>query len=534
MHYYDVIFFDTIGMPYTSSTPTQSGLGGSEFAAIQVAEGLAAHGLKVLVMNTTSKHVIENDVEYCSYYDTSRALRCKTLLVQRYSRLITPIHYERLVCATSDMPNNSYDHKNLVCVSNWQRSLFPTSQHATVISNPLPALEKRAKIPGKFIYASAALKGLAETERMWMKLRPHGATLHVCIPGYDRRDDSPVPEGIVIEGSLPFHELGRHMAEAEGLFYVNVFPETFCIVAAMAEALGCRVHILCRGDVGGLREAVSSPLITQDEQVFEAQFRESYGSTDTTDPRWYGTPKDFSMKSILPQWLEVLGLENAQVHPKAVVSTPQADPVKLADQTFVVSLRRRKDRRQHFAHQAASNLQDWSFFDAFDGPTMGLSTAHGQSGRKRRGQLDPMSAGEVGCYLSHLSIIRAAIAMNLSSIAVIEDDIAFVDNFPTRWQRFIDHVPNDWEALHLGVPSMGHSISPQPINDVVHRLVGGTWGMYFLVLRRSAIQVFSEHLQADTMSCPIDQLLCDIERQVPIYGPIESLITLPAMGSDND
>jgi hypothetical protein len=39
--HYDIVFYDTVGKPYTGSTVEHSGMGGSEFETILLAEALA-------------------------------------------------------------------------------------------------------------------------------------------------------------------------------------------------------------------------------------------------------------------------------------------------------------------------------------------------------------------------------------------------------------------------------------------------------------------------------------------------------------
>ncbi len=329
-HHYDVVLFDGVGMPYTGSTPEYSGLGGSEFESILLVEALARRGLRVLVLNQTLLPAKEGGVEYAnSETALSTSFACRVLIVARYSQ-VPPVRFERIVVAVSDMPGKGHAHfepyfagaigATLVALSAWHRSLFPATWKARVIPYILPerVYSYEAKVnPHRFVYASAALKGLRETLEVWQELKRDpalaDAELVVCTPGYDTVDEGALARaGVRFLGSLPFDKVVHEMASSAGMFYVNVFPETFCIVAALAEALGRRVHVLCLNGPGALNETVRSPLVTTSRDEFVASFRAAYSApADSRDPRWYAAAKDYHETTVMAEWLRVLALTHA-------------------------------------------------------------------------------------------------------------------------------------------------------------------------------------------------------------------------------
>ena len=164
--------------------------------------------------------------------------------------------------------------------------------------------------PFRFIYASAAIKGLRETLEMWSTLAkdlPYEARLFVTNPGYDMADlPKSWPEKVVQLGVLPSSRaVASVMATCAGLFYVNTFPETLCMTGVMAEALGLRLHVLCKHGFGGMREAVTSPLITDDEQTFRENFLSALTAPlDNTKP--LGRPLNYSKKHVIDEWYRVV------------------------------------------------------------------------------------------------------------------------------------------------------------------------------------------------------------------------------------
>jgi tetratricopeptide (TPR) repeat protein len=341
---YDVILFDSIGMPYTGSTPEHSGLGGSEFESILLAEGLARRGFRVLVLNQTLLPATEGGVEYANHEAAlSIAFACRVLILARYSQ-VPPVRFGRLVVAVSDMAGKSHGHlepyfagvadATLVALSTWHRSLFPATWRAAVIPYILPerVYSYEAKVnPHRFVYASAALKGLRETLAIWQELKRDpalaDAELVVCTPGYDAVDEGALARaGVRFLGSLPFDKVVHEIASSAGMFYVNTFPETFCIVAALAEALGRRVHVLCVKGAGALHETVRSPLVTASRDEFVASFRAAYALPD--DPRWYAAARDYHETTVMAEWLRVLGLDapRAAERPPSPSGAPSGTP----------------------------------------------------------------------------------------------------------------------------------------------------------------------------------------------------------------
>lgn len=316
---YDVIFYDRVGVACTGATPRERGLGGSEHQILLLAEALARGGKRVLVLNATREPASEAGVEYRNHGMAAASdLECEALVVCRYSP-IPPIRAQKTVVAASDIPYRAYDHlaplfmgardATLVAVSQWQATHFPRTWRTVVIPNFLPD-EIYARPPAppahprRFVYASAALKGLNETLEAWRALRPEGGELLVCSPGYDASSvDARDVAGMGARwlGSLPFHEVVELIADSAGLFYVNVFPETFCIVAALAEALGRRTHILCLEGRAGLETTVRSPLVTTERARFEEDFR---AALEKGGP--VGERHDFSASAVVPLWRELL------------------------------------------------------------------------------------------------------------------------------------------------------------------------------------------------------------------------------------
>lgn len=112
------------------------------------------------------------------------------------------------------------------------------------------------------------------------------------------------------------------------------------------------------------------------------------------------------------------------------------------ERAVVISLKRRPHRLARFREEVES-VHHWpmpvpQLFEAVDGEALMPEGAwyHG--------------AGAWGCWRSHLLVLRQAVADGVASIAVFEDDAGFRPDFGDRFYEFVDHVPNQWDALLLG------------------------------------------------------------------------------------
>ena len=328
--------------------------GGSEKEVVQLAEGLAKKGFRVLCLNGIERRahaemgVIDKrggknvDTRGSVTWDNANSaknIRCKTLVVQRYSRL--PLQMEvladRMVVRATDVYGDYYKNSALthLCVSEWQAAAFRAAAIPCVV---IPAmldddyyeLAATTKIRGRFIYASAYMKGLKETLAKWKELRHRfssemrSCTLFITSPGYGKLKESPCDflpgdENVVILHDLPPRELAKYMATCEGLFYVNVFPETFCAVAAIANAVGCRVHVLEKhGRLSGVQEAANG-FISQRDDVFDDCFllglREKLKAAE---------PNDFRVSTVMSQWLDALRLAESWANVVPPVRYPES------------------------------------------------------------------------------------------------------------------------------------------------------------------------------------------------------------------
>ncbi len=292
---------------YTWDGNTKTGLGGTEIAVINIAEGLARHGYEVTVSGTVNNARV-NNVEWIDINN----------FTEKYSKL--PNHFDTLVGVnyinfikyTKDanqdkafkifwMHNTDYydyyqgsNLENHTELLNTVNVIFAPSAFAINAISPkiinngyLGALKVMPnginldsfkanvqKQPGKFIWSSAVDRGLAELLDYWPKIKEAmpGATLDVYYPAYSDPhsegwynmhgvlDKFKATEnlGVTEIGSVSQSELHIAMQKATYWMYLTQYEETFCITAL--EMMAASVLPVC-SNKAALAEVVQDGII---------------------------------------------------------------------------------------------------------------------------------------------------------------------------------------------------------------------------------------------------------------------------------
>ena len=275
----DVVIHDTVSGGEISEAASRKPMGGSEYELLQMMREFDRLGISYFLSRQQN------------YPET---IECKTLILSRYSAMPIGdvVRYERLVVKATDAAPKEHEYLwvdvraaagTLVCVSEWQMKLFPAHWQARAIVIPAMIDDRVLElgrsvipIPNRWCYASAAMKGLRETIDAWIAIKKK----HPAWPGslfvttnWDHPSEELIDKArhynVNFVGRLSPHHTQRFIAEAEGLFYVNVFPECCPAVACVAAAMGRKLAIMCLNDPGGMPDAIYPNTICQTQDELE-------------------------------------------------------------------------------------------------------------------------------------------------------------------------------------------------------------------------------------------------------------------------
>lgn len=361
---FDVVISQSLGLPVTGSIARAKATGGSEWQVVVLAEALVAAGLSCAVLGPFFAYAFDRGVHYIPIGEVGFAhpqhgepmgrrdafgnlrntskVRCRVLVSERFGGLPLNVEFERVVFDLHDIPDDKLAHvaatcrdvegSHVVVHSQFTASLLDSWPSVRVIPCMVPdefyrsesrgvgeggsVAPPRPRSPTKahFVYGSAALKGLQPTLELWRALKAsrskfwRRATLTVTSPGYDRINHEWLKNtpGVEIRTGLSPAGMQTLLGASDGIFMVSTFPETFGIVFHQAEIAGVPAYVL---RVHGQEDALETTLANP-QTLFEHPDT-MVSHIENGDCLPLKPAKDFSVSTILPQWLDVLGIAAA-------------------------------------------------------------------------------------------------------------------------------------------------------------------------------------------------------------------------------
>jgi len=273
--------------PWGPMTASLRGLRGAWKATAQVAEGLAHRGWRVRVWADPSWDADDEPVEWCHYRDYDPSEAGEVMVACRRPGAIVDGE-QAGVYWHHDIAENStpgiYHPLTHVCVSEWQAAGYrrrlgkietvtiPVGVDCAVFQ---PQEDERPHGAPRLLFAAQPQRGLDIMLDCWERLRPllPGSELLVvgsfdgwCQEGHGEEAAKTLARRVLTTpgvrwwGMVPEPRLADLMAMADLLVYPATWPETFCTVAAEAQASGLPIVArafaalpeTCAGDVGVL------------------------------------------------------------------------------------------------------------------------------------------------------------------------------------------------------------------------------------------------------------------------------------------
>jgi glycosyltransferase involved in cell wall biosynthesis len=290
-----VIFTGPAFEQWTPETIEQTGIGGSETMAWEMARGLARLGHRVRHYGWCSPEQ-EKRYEGVYWLDSARYrdIKCDALIVSRYADGVQCVGgtkaRARLLwvhdCYAGNMtPEHAGRYDRVLCLSEWHKQNvllahpFIDPERIVVTRNGIDlgmfdgvenlgddALALTPRNPLRAVYSSSPDRGLQTALELWPLIRAEvpEAELHVFY-GFDGlrkvqpaladalEAQAKVTPGVVLHGRVPPRELAREFMRSGVWFYPTWFSETSCITAMQAQAAGLYV---VTSPIAALNEAV--------------------------------------------------------------------------------------------------------------------------------------------------------------------------------------------------------------------------------------------------------------------------------------
>ena len=183
---------------------------------------------------------------------------------------------------------------------------------------------------------------------------------------------------------------------------------------------------------------------------------------------------------------------------------------------YVINLERSLDRKKSITEMARVLKLDLTFVNAVDGRNVVDLTELGYSRRNNRrhyGRL--LSAGEVGCYASHLKVAEKFVLSGEDICVVLEDDAYIADEFSEFFKKISqspNSLPHDALLINIGKSSARANLFEVLENKAKDPM--GLFGTYqFPTTTRGLVWTrkgATEFLDKGRVICmPVDQYLKD-------------------------
>ena len=116
--------------------------------------------------------------------------------------------------------------------------------------------------------------------------------------------------------------------------------------------------------------------------------------------------------------------------------------------SFCITLSETPDRLEYSKKQFVSvNIQP-TYYNGFFGKKLELSCNLENS--EERGSSVKLNDGQIGCFLSHVSLWRMLETLDVDEFIIFEDDVCFCENFRQRFLDTYNELPKNWEYVFLG------------------------------------------------------------------------------------
>lgn len=186
---------------------------------------------------------------------------------------------------------------------------------------------------------------------------------------------------------------------------------------------------------------------------------------------------------------------------------------------FVISLEHAEQRRRHIAQEFGKQHVAFEFFDAITPDTLDQANA--------RHQLPIsdafLSAGEIGCLLSHVCLWQKMLDENIAYAGIFEDDIrlgkdaaAFLTDSSWLATPKIDIVKAETflQYKKLGKPHLSHrNRTLRPLKEV-------HWGTAGYLLSQKGARALLAYIKTQTALVPIDHIMFEQfldDGTLPVY-----------------
>lgn len=190
----------------------------------------------------------------------------------------------------------------------------------------------------------------------------------------------------------------------------------------------------------------------------------------------------------------------------------------LVDKIFLITTLN-SSRFDYISNHLKENNINCELFIATNYKLFSNDTKVIDSGEETRPALSLLSA--------FISIIYSAKLHNYNSIAILEDDCFFAENWKEKFQNFYSNIPNDWDLINLGYHPLHESDTiKEKINDFVYKPLNYHHTTHCMVVKNTCFDEYININNKFKYTMPSDYVFNEIYKN-PSYKsfyPVEKFV----------
>lgn len=134
--------------------------------------------------------------------------------------------------------------------------------------------------------------------------------------------------------------------------------------------------------------------------------------------------------------------------------------------------------------------------------------------KTRRGFFNIFQPNEVGCAISHYSVIKKAYLEGVNNLFIFEDDITLDDDFNEKFKLYYSKIPKDWNMMLLYSFMQRWEDRMIPVNEY-WRTAHNNWSCVAYGMNRKFMEEYIK--SADEYFCIADLTTLKLEEKLKCY-----------------
>jgi len=198
------------------------------------------------------------------------------------------------------------------------------------------------------------------------------------------------------------------------------------------------------------------------------------------------------------------------------------------DKVFVLNLERRPDRLDDFRKKAEKIGLEYEVFKSVDSKNIDrFGLVEGRPVKLEStefySEVNDYFLSQLGCLLSHLSVLKHCRDNNIKNVLILEDDVAFSDQFESRYEKFNLSFNKEWDMIYFS----GSLVNKSDDCDSYSKLIS-CYTTHSYAVNSNVYDYLIEKIEHYMLSCPIDVVYSGL------HSSINSWISIPFLTYQSD